>query len=90
MEEHNIFKVMKGENVQTKALYPTRISFRSYEKIKSFTDNVKQVLGQDIFQNQFSMKCNYNAWSKGMNVQNHTVLVICSTQTISLYKPEQA
>ena len=39
---HDIFKVMKGENLQPKILYPARLSFRSDGEIKSFTD--KQTL----------------------------------------------
>ena len=35
---HDIFKVMKGKNLQTRLLYLTRISFRFDGEIKIFTD----------------------------------------------------
>ena len=35
---HDIFKVMKGKNLQPRILYLTRFSFRFNEEIKSFTD----------------------------------------------------
>ena len=38
---HNIFKVMKGKNLQPRLLYPPRISFRFDGEIKSFTDKQK-------------------------------------------------
>ena len=41
MEWHNIFKMMKGENVQPRILYPARLSFRFDGEIKSFTDKQK-------------------------------------------------
>ena len=34
---HDIFKVMKGKNLQPRLLYPARISFRFDGEIKSFT-----------------------------------------------------
>ena len=37
-EWHDIFKVMKGKNLQPRLLYPARISFRFDREIKSFTD----------------------------------------------------
>ena len=37
-EWHDIFKVMKGKNLQPRILYPARLSFRFNEEIKSFTD----------------------------------------------------
>ena len=40
-EWHDIFKVMKGKNVQPRLLYPARISFRFDGDIKSFTDKQK-------------------------------------------------
>ena len=40
-EWHDIFKVMKGENLQPRLLYPTRISFRFDGEIKTFTGNQK-------------------------------------------------
>ena len=38
---HDIFKVMKGENLQPRIPYPVRLSFRMNEKIKSCTDKQK-------------------------------------------------
>ena len=40
-EWHDIFNVMKGENLQPRLLYPARISFRFDGEIKSFTDKQK-------------------------------------------------
>ena len=40
-EWHDIFKVMKGNNLQPRLLYPSRISFRFDGEIKSFTDKQK-------------------------------------------------
>ena len=40
-EWHNMFKVMKGKNLQPRLLYPARISFRFDGEIKSFTDKQK-------------------------------------------------
>ena len=40
-EWQDIFKVMKGENLQPRLLYPARISFRFDEEIKSFTEKQK-------------------------------------------------
>ena len=37
-ECHDVFKVMKGEKLQPRLLYPARISFRFNGEIKSFTD----------------------------------------------------
>ena len=37
----DIFKVMKGENLQPRLLYPARISFRFDGAIKTFTDKQK-------------------------------------------------
>ena len=41
-EWHDIFKVMKGKNLQPRILYPARLSFRFHGEIKSFTDKQKQ------------------------------------------------
>ena len=38
-EWQDIFKVMKGKNLQPRLLYPARISFRLDGEIKNFTDN---------------------------------------------------
>ena len=40
-ECHDIFKVMKGKNLQPRLLYPARISFRFDREIKTFTDKQK-------------------------------------------------
>ena len=40
-EWHDIFKVMKGKNLQPRLRYPARISFRFDGEIKSFTDKQK-------------------------------------------------
>ena len=40
-ERQDIFKVMKGKNLQTILLYPVRISFRFDREIKTFTDKQK-------------------------------------------------
>ena len=37
----DIFKVMKGKNLQPRLLYPARISFRFNGEIKTFTDKQK-------------------------------------------------
>ena len=42
-EWHDIFQVMKGENLQPRLLYPTKLSFKFDGEIKSFSD--KQKLG---------------------------------------------
>ena len=41
MEWHDIFKVMKGKNLQPGILYPARLSFRFDREIKSFPDKQK-------------------------------------------------
>ena len=40
-EWHDIFKVMKGKNLQPRIVYPARLSFRFEGEIKSFTDKQK-------------------------------------------------
>ena len=40
-EWQDIFKVMKGKNLQTRLPYPARISFRFDREIKTFTDKQK-------------------------------------------------
>ena len=40
-EWQDIFRLMKGENLQSRLLYPARISFRFDGEIKSFTDKQK-------------------------------------------------
>ena len=41
MQRQDIFKVMKGKNLQPRFLYPARISFRFDGEIKTFTDQQK-------------------------------------------------
>ena len=40
-EWQDIFKMMKGKNLQPRLPYPARISFRFEEEIKTFTDKQK-------------------------------------------------
>ena len=40
-EWHDIFKVMKGKNLQARLFHPARTSFRFDGEIKSFTDKQK-------------------------------------------------
>ena len=40
-EWQDIFKVLKGKNVQPRLLYTARISFKFDEEIKSFSDKQK-------------------------------------------------
>ena len=40
-EWHDIFKVMKGKNLQPRILYPARFSFRFDIEIRSFPDKQK-------------------------------------------------
>ena len=40
-EWNDIFKVLKGKNLQPRLLYPARISFRIGGEIKSFSDKQK-------------------------------------------------
>ena len=42
-EWHNIFKVMKGKNLQLRIFYPARLSFRFDGEIKSFPDKQKLI-----------------------------------------------
>ena len=41
MEWHDIFKMMKGKNLQQRILYPARLSFRFDVEIKSYPDKQK-------------------------------------------------
>ena len=38
---HDIFKVMKGKNLQPRIVYPAKLLFRCDEETKSFTDKQK-------------------------------------------------
>ena len=37
-ERQDIFKVLKGKNLQPRILYPARLSFRTEGEIKNFSD----------------------------------------------------
>jgi len=54
-EWQNIFKVLKGKNLQPRLLYPARISFKIDGEIKSFSD--KQKLRGFSTPNQLYNKC---------------------------------
>ena len=54
-EWQNIFKVLKGKNLQPRLLYLARISFKIDREIKSFPD--KQKLGEFSTTKQFYDKC---------------------------------
>ena len=54
-EWQDIFKVLKGKNLQPRLLYPARISFKIYGEIKSFSD--KQKLREFSTPNQLYNKC---------------------------------
>ena len=40
-EQQNIFKVLKGKNIQPRLLYPAGISFKTDGEVKSFSDKQK-------------------------------------------------
>ena len=40
-EWQDIFKVLKGKNLQPRILYPARLSFRKEEKINNFPEKQK-------------------------------------------------
>ena len=40
-EWQDIFKVLKGKNLQPRSLYPAKVSFKIYGEIKSFSDKQK-------------------------------------------------
>ena len=40
-EWQDIFKILKGKNLQSRLLYPVRISFKTDGEIKSFSDKQK-------------------------------------------------
>ena len=54
-ESQDIFKVMKGKNLQPRLLYPASISFKFDGEIKNFTD--KQKLRNSAPPNQVYNKC---------------------------------
>ena len=54
-ECQDILKVMKEKNLQSRLLYPTRISFKYEGEIKSFTG--RQKLREFTPPNQLSNKC---------------------------------
>ena len=55
---HDIFKVMKGKNLQPRMLYAARLPFRFDGEIKSFPD--KQKLKNSAPPNQLYNKCEEN------------------------------
>ena len=54
-EWQDIFKVLKGKNLQPRLLYPARISFKIGREIKSFSD--MQKLRDSAPPNQLYNKC---------------------------------
>ena len=54
-EWQDIFKALKGENLQPRFLYLARISFKIDEEIKNFSD--KQKLDNSVPPNQLYNKC---------------------------------
>ena len=54
-EWQDIFKVMKGKNLQPRLLYPARISFTFDGDVKNFTD--EQKLKNSAPPNQLYNKC---------------------------------
>ena len=38
---HNVFKLMKGKDLQPRIICPARLSFTLYGEVKSFTDKQK-------------------------------------------------
>ena len=54
-EWQDIFNVLKGKNLQSRLLYPARISFTIDREIKSFSD--KQKLREFSTTNQLYNKC---------------------------------
>ena len=55
MEWHEIFKVMKSNDLQPRLLYPTRTSFNIKGEIRTFPD--KKKLKELLTPNQYSNKC---------------------------------
>ena len=49
-ERDNVFKVMKGKNLQPRTLYPARLSFRSAGEIKNFPEKQKLSLAKPTLQ----------------------------------------
>ena len=61
-EWHDIFKVMKGKNLQPRILYPAQLSFRYDGEIKSFT--YKQKLRVQHHQTSFTRNVKGTSLSK--------------------------
>ena len=53
-EWQDIFKALKGENLQPRLLYPARISFKIDGKIRSFSDKQKKVKRIQYHQTSFT------------------------------------
>ena len=51
----DIFKIMKSRDLQSRLLYPAKLSFRIEEHIKSFPD--KKKLKEYIITKPYYMKC---------------------------------
>jgi len=49
-EWQDIFKVLKGKNLQPRLLYPARISFKIYGEIKSFSEVIWETRVQSLGQ----------------------------------------
>ena len=61
-EWQDIFKVMKGKNLQPRLRYPARISVRFYGEIKTFTDKEKL---REFSTTKFSFTTNAKGTSLG-------------------------
>ena len=54
-EWQDVFKVLKGKNLQPRLLYPAKISFKTDGEIKSFSD--KRSSENSVPPNQLYNKC---------------------------------
>ena len=73
-EWHDIFKVMKGKNLQPRLLYPPRLSFRFNGEIKRFTDT--QYLREFSTNRPLWNKCQMNFSRGARDQQLKTILYI--------------
>ena len=79
MEEHDIFKVMKGKNPQARLLYPARLSFRFDKEIKSLTNKqklkefntTKPALQQTLKELLLGVKEKATTWNKKITKKAH-------------------
>ena len=67
-EWQDIFKVLKGKNLQPRLLYLARISLKIDEEIKSFSD--KQKLREFSTTKPALQKMTRNIWEKKKDLQN--------------------